>query len=216
MKVGELRFRAAKGDVEIAGVDINYTGVDVDFNNKNGGLLAWVSNYHDQGDAALDKITPSDLGNESEIEMQAIRSFLGEETSSASPRRASTTPMKLRINREGSFVAHPTANSESQCGKNGARYYRYFVSVEATNDKLTKEGFVMENLWVEQYFRERYEEQGETCRSCEDMAQEAVDHFISRFKNDDELEGVNLTRVLVRIHGSDVSFIEAEWVNSAV
>lgn len=123
----------------------------------------------------------------------------------------------LRINREGEFTTVPSQETESQCGKVGALHYRYFVSIEASNKKLTKEGFVMENLWVEEYFHNRYVRDRQACASCEDMAQEAVKHFLRLFgricgePGEPELEGVDLRRILVRIHGSPVSFIEAEW-----
>lgn len=125
--------------------------------------------------------------------------------------------MTLRINREGEFFATPAQETESQCGKVGAAHYRYFVTIEATNKKLTKEGFVMENLWVEEYFQNRYIRDQQACASCEDMAQEAVMYFLHLFGRvegkdaDPALEGVDLRRVYVRIHGSPVSFIEAEW-----
>lgn len=127
------------------------------------------------------------------------------------------TEMILRINREGEFIAiHESQSTENQCGKPGAKKYRYFVTIEATNRRLTAQGFVMENLWVADYFRERYETRQEPCRSCEDMAQEAVRHFGDLFTTVEELKGVDLRRIYVRIHGSDVSFIEAEWKNTGV
>lgn len=117
----------------------------------------------------------------------------------------------LRINREGEFNTQEHQDTDSQCGKVGARSYKYFVSIEASNRKLTKEGFVMENLWVDEYFKKRYQEGDGKCPSCEDMAQEAISHFRNLFDTKEELKGVDLRRIFVRIHGSPVSFIEGEW-----
>lgn len=125
--------------------------------------------------------------------------------------------MLLRINREGEFVATRDQKTESQCGKVGAQHYRYFVTIEATNKKLTKEGFVMENMWVDEYFQDRYVNQQVECSSCEDMAQHAINHFLGLFgricgvEGNEELREVDLQRIMVRIHGSPVSYIEAEW-----
>ena len=117
----------------------------------------------------------------------------------------------LRINREGKFIVDPDAETDGQCGFTGARMYRYFVSIEADNSKLTPEGFVMENQWVDDYFQYTYMRKGVKAPSCEEMAQAAIHHFRNVFATHKDLEGVNLRRILVRIHGSDVSFIEGEW-----
>ena len=69
----------------------------------------------------------------------------------------------------------------------------------------------MENMWVDDYFRDRYVLGDAKCASCEDMAQHAVNHFADLFANHADLDGINVQRIYVRIHGSDVSFIEAEW-----
>lgn len=117
----------------------------------------------------------------------------------------------LRINREGSFAVSESAQTESQCGRVAQTQYRYFCSIEATNKKLTPEGFVMENLWADQYFQDTYNLETKEVPSCEEMAQRAIDHFLGLFQTVPELEGIDLTRILVRIHGSEVSFIEGEW-----
>lgn len=123
----------------------------------------------------------------------------------------------LRINREGEFTTLPAQETDNQCGKVGAQHYRYFVTIEASNKKLTEQGFVMENLWVDEYFQNRYVLGREKCASCEDMAQEAIKHFLGLFgrvcgqEGIEELQEVDLRRIYVRIHGSNVSFIEAEW-----
>jgi hypothetical protein len=123
-------------------------------------------------------------------------------------------PMRLRINREGTFRVHADAEHPSQCGATGTKEYRYFASIEATNRNLTSEGFVMENQWVDDYFQDCYGENGAKklpCDSCENMAQRAIVHFLQMFSVEPELKQIELTRILVRIHGSPVSFIEGEW-----
>lgn len=120
-------------------------------------------------------------------------------------------PCRLRINREGDFKTR-LGMFDGQCGRQGTTDYRFFVSIEATNKKLNPEGFVMENQWVADYFEDTYTKDEELIvPSCEEIAQRAIDHFLGVFANHPHQQGIELTRVLVRIHGSKFSFIEAEW-----
>lgn len=117
----------------------------------------------------------------------------------------------LRINREGSFTVSESAQTPQQCGKVGQKEYRYFCSIEATNEHLTPEGYVMENAWVDEYFQATYNQETKAVPSCEQMAQDAITHILHLFARQPDLKKVQLTRILIRIHGSPVSFIEGEW-----
>lgn len=89
------------------------------------------------------------------------------------------------------------------------------MSITAKNNALTREGYVMENQWVDDYFQGEYTQApNPDAVSCEEMSQRAVEFFIARFYGDDELSNVDVTRIYVRIHGSPISFIEAEWNKS--
>lgn len=120
----------------------------------------------------------------------------------------------LRINREGEFSVEDNQQTPNQCGKVRQQTYKYFCTIEATDRSLTKEGYVMENLWTDEYFQERYVGNGIPVPSCEKMATYAVEHFRHLFKIHPDLKKVDLQRIYVRIHGSPVSFIEAEWVKN--
>lgn len=122
------------------------------------------------------------------------------------------TPITLRINREGHFSVTTHAETYNQCGKVGMQKYKYFVTIEASNKFLTKEGYVMENAWCDDYFRMMYTDNADaTCESCETMAQDAIKFFLAKFAAHNDLKKVDLKRIYVRIHGSEYSFIEAEW-----
>lgn len=122
---------------------------------------------------------------------------------------------KLRINREGEFEIPKGLAHSNQCGKIGQRNYRYFISIEATNECLTPEGYVMENAWCDDYFKNTYSgENGLPPDSCENMAMRAIDYFVNLFEHHEDLKKVKLTRILVRIHGTSFSYIEAEWNQS--
>lgn len=115
----------------------------------------------------------------------------------------------LRINREGSFEVTIDQRSQDQCGRVGVLRYKYFVTIEATNRTLTEQGFVMDNALCDLYFQERYGKKMEECPSCEQMVQDAITHFKGIFEKD--TPEVELMRIMVRIHGSEVSYIEGEW-----
>jgi hypothetical protein len=121
----------------------------------------------------------------------------------------------LRINREGSFSVSESAQTAHQCGKIAQSQYRYFCSIEATNERLTPEGFVMENMWVDEYFQATYNLETKEVPSCEKMAQDAIAHILHLFARQPDLREVDLRRILIRIHGSPVSFIEGEWRKEA-
>lgn len=116
----------------------------------------------------------------------------------------------LRINREGSFALATGARGDNQCGTQGQLQYKYFCTIEASNKSLTKEGYVMENLWTDQYFQRTYNGKS-SAPSCERMAQDAIEYFVGLFETHEELKMVDLRRVYIRIHGTPVSFIEGEW-----
>lgn len=67
----------------------------------------------------------------------------------------------------------------------------------------------MENTLVDKYFQEKYNDKKMKCDSCEAMAQRAIDDLrrLVRAQN----PKIELTRIYVRLHGSEASFIEAEW-----
>lgn len=122
------------------------------------------------------------------------------------------TPMLLRVNRAGEFTVYASVAKPTRCGTMETMKYKYFVTIEATNESLTPEGYVMENSLCDSYFQKTYTNNPEAnCESCESMAQDAVEHFLKAFKKNFDTYEVQLRRIYVRIHGSDFSYIEAEW-----
>lgn len=117
----------------------------------------------------------------------------------------------LKINRHGTFKIAPEQDTMSQCGREAIREYGYHVTIEATDKKLTPEGFVMDNFLIFDYFRRVYVENKSPCLSCEKMALDCLDYFQGLFKIDPKLKEIDVRRIYVKIQGTDVSFIEAEW-----
>lgn len=124
-------------------------------------------------------------------------------------------PITLRINRLGEFTVAEKARTEVQCGRPGATFYKYMITIEATNNVLTDDGFVMNDAWCDRYFQDTYNPvdgtSKDTCPSCEDMAQAAINYFIELFRTHPTLKAVDLQRIYVKIHGGEFSFIEGEW-----
>lgn len=219
MEVGTLRRKVEKGEAASAlfaraNVKLGMVQDDVDFMSiSKNELIAWIPDYKSDNIPANIALAVSEKDPPYVEELAAIRAYLNDESFPEPEPNvlANKILMRLSINREGEFIAQDDSATDNQCGMTGARRYRYFVTIEANNDNLTREGYVMENLWVAEYFKNRYEVEGNKCASCESMAQAAVQYFLWLFQAKDELKGVKPTRVYVRIHGSDVSFIEAEW-----
>ncbi len=117
----------------------------------------------------------------------------------------------LKITRESSFITLPSQDDTSQCGREGARSYKYKVTIEATDKYLTPQGFVMDNFHIWSYFNEKYVVKKTPCDSCEKMALEAIHHFRILFEGTKELRPVDLRSIYVMISGAEGSSIEAEW-----
>lgn len=114
--------------------------------------------------------------------------------------------MILRINKTGSFIVEGSQFFESQCGFVGNKLYKFDVTVEAIDERLTPEGFVMDRILVNEYFDERYCVKKDTCHSCEIMAREAVEHFKAILNQ----TNISWTKVVVRLMGDENGFVEAE------
>lgn len=116
--------------------------------------------------------------------------------------------IKLSVNRLGEFTCRK-ATKGAQCGFTGARNYRYEVSIYGVDKHLTKEGFIIDNLEIEKYFKRKYHGKTMKAQSCELMAAGTVKYFRSYIQKN--TPQVKCLGVRVRIWGSDKSFIEANW-----
>lgn len=84
----------------------------------------------------------------------------------------------LTLARSGKFtVGGDSINAQFQCGLPGQREFRYHVTIIGSADCLTREGFVVNNQLIQQYFDWRFGTVTElpSCeriaiRACEDLA----------------------------------------------
>lgn len=120
----------------------------------------------------------------------------------------------LSINRFGEFDIEPSQFCGAQCGSNEMVHYSYKVRIEATNKKLIEpEMFVLDNEHVTAYFNKKYVEEKCTVRSCEIVAQDAIEYFLNLFVGDDAPhKDIDVRSIKVWVRGSEVSFITGEWV----
>jgi hypothetical protein len=117
--------------------------------------------------------------------------------------------MKLTLTRQGEFApVNMRENPTDRCGIVGMTTYKYTVHVEATDDSLSKEGFVIENSRLHNYFLTRYcSGRPWNAISCERMAiKGAMEIGRTLIK-----ENISVTAVKVTMVGSNNAQIEAVW-----
>lgn len=120
--------------------------------------------------------------------------------------------MTIQIHRAGDFTADQQMERGSKCGSDGLKKYGYEVWIRATNNfLLPPSNFIIDNNAIDAFFKQRYEHSPIVCRSCEDMAQEAVEAFLGMFSAGGECEGVDVNLIRVKISGTSYSDLTAEW-----
>lgn len=117
--------------------------------------------------------------------------------------------MLLTLEREGEFDAVNMVETQTKCGPLGLKHYRYAVKIEATDESLSPEGFVIENGRVHQYFINNYANPRRRwpAISCEKMAIKAA-HTIGQQL---QKEGISVTAVRCTIFGSNNARLTAVW-----
>jgi hypothetical protein len=116
--------------------------------------------------------------------------------------------MKLKLYREGQFEPVNMRENMERCGQLGVKIIRYAIEVHATDKNLSKEGFVVEQSRLHNYWLSRY------CTgkpweafSCENMAIKAAMEIGRRLIQ----EGISVESVMVTIFGADNAKIDATW-----
>ena len=121
--------------------------------------------------------------------------------------------MNLSLEREGEFVPVNMVENNTRCGPIGHMHYKYAVRIEATDDSLSEEGFVIENSRIHNYFLTRYCDYGRsfTAISCEKMAIKASMEIGRTLVK----EKISVTKVIVTIFGSNNARLTATWTPDA-
>ena len=118
--------------------------------------------------------------------------------------------MKLVLSREGEFTpVNMKENPTDRCGQLGMKSYKYAVQVEATDEKLSPEGFVIENSRLHNYFLTRYcSGRPWNAISCERMALKGAMEIGTQLIK----EGISVISVTCTVVGSNSAQIQATWV----
>jgi len=116
--------------------------------------------------------------------------------------------MKLILYREGEFTPVNMRENLHRCAQLGVTKFRYAIEVEATDEKLSKEGFVVEQSRLHNYWTTRYcNGKPWNAISCENMAiKAAMEIGRTLYK-----EGISVVAVNVTMHGAEGAKINARW-----
>ena len=116
--------------------------------------------------------------------------------------------MILRLYREGKFKPVNMRENPQRCAQYGVFEFRYAIEVCATDERLSKEGFVVEQSRLHNYWITRYcSGKPWNAISCENMAiKAAMEIGRTLFK-----EGISVVSVKVTMHGAEGAKIDAEW-----
>jgi hypothetical protein len=118
--------------------------------------------------------------------------------------------MYVRLVRSGRFNATRTMIPNAhKCGSMGSKVYSYTVEIEATDSRLTAEGFILNNEVVGEYFEGKYGKHANKWEavSCELMALTAAKELADIICS----HGVDCRKVHVSIKGSNGAIITASW-----
>jgi hypothetical protein len=115
--------------------------------------------------------------------------------------------MLVSLERNGKFHAANMVATSCKCAAMRTKNYSYFVRINATDERLTREGFVMNNEEIQTYFDSKFGKLAPTWKgiSCERMALTAAKELCARLLS----EQIDLHSVIVRIKGSNGAWIEA-------
>lgn len=110
----------------------------------------------------------------------------------------------LTLARSGKFtVSGDSIDAQFQCGLPGQREFRYHVTIIASAACLTREGFVVNNQLIQQYFDDHYNAVT-VLPSCERMAVRACEDLAV-------LVGDGVQKVEVTMDGTPQAGLTAFW-----
>lgn len=121
--------------------------------------------------------------------------------------------MNLCLEREGEFRPQGMIETSDRCGQMGVMLFKYHVKIDATDEALSPEGFIIENSRVHNYFITRYcTGRRFVASSCERMAAKAaMDIGKTLIK-----EKISVTSVQVTITGSNSARLTAVWKRDTI
>jgi hypothetical protein len=116
--------------------------------------------------------------------------------------------MELTLRRKGQFAVTWTESNETQCGALGTQVLSYVVTIVGNEKCLDRQGFLIDNNVVDEYFKERYKKVARF-ESCERIAMTACDELRQR------LGKAPIDLIEVSVSGSTQAQLTARWERPA-
>lgn len=115
--------------------------------------------------------------------------------------------LELTMERSGTFKPKlkATPGHVGKCDMPSKNVYRYHAQVTATDEHLSKEGFIMDNARIQDFFDNAYN--GLSEMSCEKMASFAARGLGAILEH----EHISCTGVQIQIGGSNGAWLTAVW-----
>jgi hypothetical protein len=117
--------------------------------------------------------------------------------------------MLVSLTRSGKIHARTMRPNEHKCAAMRTKTYPYEVRIEASDRKLTPEGYIINNERIDSYFSSRFGEKAPIwdAISCENMALTACRELAQIMLN----EGIDVQCVECQILGSNGAQIKGIW-----
>jgi hypothetical protein len=117
--------------------------------------------------------------------------------------------MLVKLTRSGRFHALTMRPNPHKCAAMRTKTYPYWVSIEATDAKLSPEGYVFNNERIDEYFDARFGRNAPEwdAVSCEHMALTAAQEIAQIMQS----EGIDVLCVECQILGSNGAEIKGIW-----
>lgn len=121
--------------------------------------------------------------------------------------KAVRSRLELRMEKEGTFKPQltPNPNRFGKCDMPNRDVYRYSVAVIATDQSLSPEGFIIDNVRIQTFFDTAYN--GNYEMSCERMASFAARGIAQLLLS----ENISVVCVETKIGGSNGAWLTAKW-----
>ena len=116
---------------------------------------------------------------------------------------SSPLSVRLSMKRIGKFTIGECEDDTTQCGYKGTRTLDYAVLIEGSPERLTPEGFLIDNFAVQRYFDETYKSVKQFV-SCERIAMKAVSDIR-------RMVGIGVKAVSVTVDGTGKAGLTATW-----
>lgn len=119
--------------------------------------------------------------------------------------------MPLRLEKQGTFTTSFIGSPEYKCGPEATTQFAYQLRIDATNESLSPEGFIIENGRLQAYFDNAYS-RPQPVKSCERIAADACKAIGERLIR----ERISVQAVRCSIAGTGQTMLTATWFRPGI